>query len=92
MLTDAKCAAQNTQMNRVVYSQLAVATVGGTAHHIIKKYEDDKNGYGACNAFCELYDWGAVKNKAAYSLRSKLGSYHIILASNAAHYVNNLLT
>ena len=42
----------NTQMNRVVYSQWEVATVGGTAHHLIKKYEDDKNGYGAWNALC----------------------------------------
>ena len=47
VLTDATYAAQNTHMNRAVYSQLAVATSGVTAHHLIKKYEDNKNGYGA---------------------------------------------
>ena len=36
MLADETYAAQNTHMNRVVYSQLAAETVGGTAYHLIK--------------------------------------------------------
>ena len=36
LLTDATYAARNTQMNWVVYSHLAVETIGGTAHHLIK--------------------------------------------------------
>ena len=47
VLTDATYSAQKTQMNRVVYSQLSVTTIGGTSYHIIKQYEDDKNGYGS---------------------------------------------
>ena len=62
LLTDATYAAQNTQMNWVVYSQLIVATIGGTAHHLIKQYEDNKNGYGSRNALCEWYDGNSVKN------------------------------
>ena len=47
VLTDATYSVQNTHMNRVVYSQLSVTTIGGTSYHIIKQYEDDKNGYGS---------------------------------------------
>ena len=36
MLTDATYAAQNTQTNQVIQSQLAVATVGRIAHNLIK--------------------------------------------------------
>ena len=46
MLTDATYAARITQMNQVVYSQLAVVSVGGNAHQLIKQYEGDKNEYG----------------------------------------------
>ena len=82
----------NTQINQLVYSQLEVATIGWTAYHIIKKYEDDKDGYGAWNDLCEWYDGGAVRNKTSDSLRSKLESYRITSASNAAQYINNFLT
>ena len=29
----------NQQANRIVYLQLAVATVGGTAHHLVKDFK-----------------------------------------------------
>ena len=57
-------AAQNTQINRVVYSHLSVATLGGTAHHLIKKHDNNKNGYGAWNALFEWYNGYYVNNKA----------------------------
>ena len=34
---------EKTQMNLVVYSHLSVATVGGTAHHLVKQHEDNNN-------------------------------------------------
>ena len=92
MLSDSKYSSQNTQMNRVVYSQLAVATVGGTANHPMKQYEVDENGYRTWNTLCEWYDGDAVKNKTSYSLRSKLESYHLTLVSNAEQHINNFLT
>ena len=59
-------------MNRVIYSQLEVETVGGTAHHLIKQHEDDMNGYGAWNTLCECYDRDAMKNKTADCFRTNL--------------------
>ena len=47
MLRNETYADLNTQINRVVYSQLAISTVRGTTHHPIKQHEDDKNVYGA---------------------------------------------
>ena len=79
-------------MNRVVYSQLSVATVGGNSHRLFKQYKDDNNGYGSWNDLCEWYDGNRMKNKTADSLKSKLESYCLTLASNAAHYINNFLT
>ena len=66
VLTYETYAALNTQMNQVVYSQSAVATVGGTSHHLIKQFEDYKNGYGAWNSLCEWQNRGAVKKKIMF--------------------------
>ena len=50
-------------MNCVVYSQLSVAAVGGTAHQLVKEYENNKNGYTAWNTLCEWYNGDAVNNE-----------------------------
>ena len=76
-------------MNKFVYSKLSVATVAGTAHHLVKQHEDDKNKYTSWNALCEWYDGDSVKNKTSDYLRSKLENYRLILASKAAQYINN---
>ena len=62
LITDATYASQNTHINRVVYSQFAVATSVGTARHLIEKYEENKNGYGAWNALCKWYNSDSVRN------------------------------
>ena len=51
---------------------MAVETVGGTTHHLVKQHEDDNNGYAAWKYLCEFYDEYAVSNKEYYSLVSKL--------------------
>ena len=92
MLTYATYDDTNTQMNGVVYSKLAVVTVGGTANHLIKKYEDYNNGCGSWNSLCEWYDGDAVNNKTTDSLRYKLERYLLTSDSNTAQYTNNFLT
>ena len=87
MLTDATYAGQNTQNNRVVYFQLAVATIVGTEHHLVKQHEDIKNGYGSWKAFCECYYGGATKNETSGSLKSKFGNlpYYIGIQCSTVH-------
>ena len=53
MLSDAIFAEKNHQMNQIVYSQLAVATVGGTDLHLVKLFEDSKDGFSAWESMCE---------------------------------------
>ena len=92
VLGDATYAFWNTQMSRVVYSQLGVATVGRTAHHLIKQHDDNKDEYGVWNALREWHDGGSVKNEIADYLRFKLEIYRLTSASKAAQYINNFLT
>ena len=77
MLPYATHAAKKTQINQVVYSQLAVETVGGNAHHLIKQHEDDTNVYGSWNTLCEWYSEDDLKNETSDNLRYKLESYRI---------------
>ena len=51
MLIYATYSGRNTQINLLVYYHIAVATVVGTAHHMVKQHENDKNIYAAWNAF-----------------------------------------
>ena len=48
-------------MNWIVYLQLAVATVGGKSHHIVKIFKDTKNGNAAWKSMWECYDVDVIK-------------------------------
>ena len=47
MLSDAILVETNHYMNWRVYSQLAIETVGGTAHNLVKILEDTNDGNAA---------------------------------------------
>ena len=57
------------RMNKIVYSQLSVATTDGAAHHLIKTFDDVKDGHKAWKALCEWYDGDAVKRENAEGIR-----------------------
>ena len=42
---------------------------------MVKKHEDDKNGYESWNALCEWYNGYAVNNETSDYLRSKSEKY-----------------
>eukprot|EP00957_Ditylum_brightwellii_P053505 4055057-Ditylum_brightwellii.AAC.1 len=44
ILTDGAYALRNSRLNRVVHSQLLVATSSGTAYHIVKQHDTEKDG------------------------------------------------
>ena len=92
MLSDAIFAEKNQQTNHIVYPQLAMKTVGGTAHHLVKRFEDTKDGNAAWESMCEWYGRDVIKNETKKSLRSKLESYHLTLSSNTENDINNFLT
>eukprot|EP00957_Ditylum_brightwellii_P098198 7481795-Ditylum_brightwellii.AAC.1 len=79
-------------MNCIVYSQLSVVTSGGTAHHILKQFENEKDGHAAWNALCERYDGDTMKAETADTIRERLNGYKMNNRDRASHYINNFLT
>ena len=82
----------HSKMNKIVFSQLAVATVDGTAFHIVRQFNDEKDGYKAWKALIEWYEGDVVKNETAEELRQKLESLNLHSNVTASHYVNRFLT
>ena len=56
VLDSKEYAASNKGENKIVYSQLAVATVDGTAYHLVKKHDVSKDGYKAWKDLCQWYN------------------------------------
>ena len=48
-------------MNRIIYLQLAVATMVGTAHHLVELFEYIKDGNVYWKSMCECYDGDVIK-------------------------------
>eukprot|EP00957_Ditylum_brightwellii_P114423 8723707-Ditylum_brightwellii.AAC.1 len=55
--------------NRVVFSNLSVATSGGTAHQLVKQHDEDKDGYAACHSLIKWFDGDVLKAKTADTVR-----------------------
>ena len=92
ILTDPVYAVLNPRANKIVYSQLSVATVSGTAHHLVKQFETSKNGNMAWEALLEWFDGDAIRNETADALRDKLSHLKLNVSTSAASYINNFLT
>lgn len=59
VLTDRTFAQDNPRMNRIVFSQLSVATANGDAYHLVLKHNEMKDGNGAWKELLEWYDGDA---------------------------------
>eukprot|EP00957_Ditylum_brightwellii_P088653 6752166-Ditylum_brightwellii.AAC.1 len=53
ILNDSNYAFRHPDMSRIVYSQSSVAASGGTAYHLLKQFEKEKEGNKAWNALLE---------------------------------------
>eukprot|EP00957_Ditylum_brightwellii_P155664 11849959-Ditylum_brightwellii.AAC.1 len=62
---------------RVVLSQLSVATSGGTAYHLVKQHDKDKDGHAAWQSLIKWFDGDVLKAKTADTIRAKLESYKL---------------
>ena len=91
ILTDLTFSEQNPKMNAIVYSQLAVATVDGNAHHLVKQHEDTRDGYAAWQALVEWFDGDIIKNETAEALREKLETLSLHPGVTASDYVNKYM-
>jgi hypothetical protein len=75
----------------LLFFQLAVATVDGTAHHLIKQFEETKDGEAAWAALVDWYDGDLIKNETAEALREKLEQLQLHQGMAASEYVNRFL-
>eukprot|EP00957_Ditylum_brightwellii_P000324 25411-Ditylum_brightwellii.AAC.1 len=91
ILLDRAFATQRMNMDRIVYSQLSVATSGGTAYYLVKQFESENDGHAAWSALCEVYDGDTMKAETADKIRNKLGSYCIYNGDSASYYINIFL-
>jgi hypothetical protein len=67
-----------------VYSQLFVATVDGTAHHLVK-------GHAAWVSLCNWFDGDIIKNKTAETRRSRIEALKLHTGTTASDFVNTYL-
>jgi hypothetical protein len=91
VLEDSGYATSNIRLNKVVYSQLASATVDGVAYHLVQKFETTKDGHAAWKNMCEWYDGEAVKSETAVGLRNKIEGLQLTQSSSGSDYVNKFL-
>jgi hypothetical protein len=91
ILTDSEYSERHMQMNRVVFAQLYVATVDGTAHHLVKKHEGQKDGNAAWKSLCEWFDGDIIKNETSETIRSRIEGLKLHTGMAASDYVNKYL-
>ena len=91
ILSSSEYAKDNPTQNKVVYYQLSVATVDGTAYHIVYKYNDDKDGHMAWMELCKWYDGEDVRTEAAQTARSRIEGLLLYPGMSASEFVNKFL-
>jgi hypothetical protein len=91
VLADEVYTAMNEHLSKVVYSQLAAATVEGAAYHLVSKHEDTKNGYAAWKSLLDWYDGDMIQNETTENLRNKLENLRLHTGVSASEYINKFL-
>ena len=92
VLSDEEYAVDNPRLNKIVYSQLSVATVDGNAHHLVKKHERTKNGHECWQSLLTWYDGDTVRNETSEDIRGKIENLSLHPGVTASAYVNKFLT
>eukprot|EP00957_Ditylum_brightwellii_P059031 4477292-Ditylum_brightwellii.AAC.1 len=92
IVIDREYAQRLHNQNRVVFSQLSVATSGGTVFHLVKNFEDEKDRHAAWQALVEWFDGDILKAETANTVRNRLESYCLGNRYTALQYINQFLT
>ena len=92
VLTDQQYALANPRLNKVVYSQLSVATVDGNAFHLVKRHKESKNGHQAWVSLVQWFDGDTVKNETSEDIRVRMENLILHSGTTATQYVNKFLT
>jgi hypothetical protein len=92
VLDDLGYAMAHPRLNKVVYLQLASATVDGVAYHLVQKFEMDKDGHHAAwKNMCKWYDVKTAMGKTTVGICSKLVALQLTTSTSGSEYVNKFL-
>ena len=92
VLVNQNFAVTHPHLNRIVYSQLARATINGNAFHLVKAFESTKDAFKTWENLCEWYDGEDARHDTAVSLRNKLDNLKLSSSTTASIYINKFLT
>jgi hypothetical protein len=82
----------NKRLNKVVYLQLAAATVEGVAYHLVLKVEETKDGRAAWRNLVEWYDRDMILIlETAENLQNKLDNLRLNTGVSESEYINKFL-
>jgi hypothetical protein len=90
-LMDRDYATEHTTDNEIVYTLLAMATIDGTARHMVTKYDEVKDGYAAWHDLTDLYDGSSRMLSTAKRLRATLVSTYLFPGGNSDRYIDVFL-
>jgi hypothetical protein len=91
ILNDRTYAIQNPKMNKIVYSQLTVATVDGSAYHLILQHDAGKDGNAAWNSLIDWFQGDIISSETADGYRTKLTNLKLAAPTTAAEYINKFV-
>ena len=92
ILEDKDYAHINPTQNKVMYSQLAVATEAGNAYHLVKKHEPKRDDNAAWVELCNGFDGDHVKDQNANDKRFIVENLKLYSGGSASEYVSSFLT
>jgi hypothetical protein len=81
----------NERLNKVVYLQVAAATVEGVVYHLVSKVEVTKDGHAAWRNLVEWYNRDIIVNETAENLRNKLDNLRLNTGVSVSKYINKFL-
>ena len=78
----------NIDKNAIVYAQLVIATIGGTAHHLISQNGIDKDGHGVWESLTRWYQGDVMTQNVAEEKRCLLETITLHSNTTASSYIN----
>ena len=84
-------AKKNGTDNETIYHLLQVATVDGTASHLVDMHEEERDGRKAYQELVRWYEGDELTTETAEDIREKLAKVTLSTRTHASQYINDFL-
>ena len=92
ILSDSVFSAKNKRKISIVHSQLSISTINGSAHHLVRKFETEKDGYSASQDMVNWYTGENMETDISNEKRDILEGLKFHSNITSSHYINKFLT